>query len=326
MMFGWWGENGPEETGKLIQRALDAGVNFIDTADVYANGESEELIGRYLAESGLRDEVVLATKVHGQMGEGPNRGGNSRAWIMRAVEDSLRRLRTDRIDLYQIHRPDPSVDLDETLGALTDLVRAGKVRYIGCSTFPAHRVVESHWVSERRQRERFASEQPPYSILARAVEADVLPVCREYGMGVLAWSPLAGGWLSGSYREGAELPQSRRSVLLPARYDMALEENRRKLAAAERLAVLAEQTGISLVQLALQFVMQHPAVTAAIIGPRTMDHLESHLQALDVTLTSDVLDAIDEIVPPGLTINAADTGWRPPELLEPALRRRGQPR
>ncbi|WP_262380534.1 aldo/keto reductase [Nonomuraea sp. PA05] len=326
MMFGWWGENGPEETGKLIQRALDAGVNFIDTADVYAGGESEELIGRYLAESGLRDEVVLATKVHGQMGEGPNRGGNSRAWIMRAVEDSLRRLRTDRIDLYQIHRPDPSVDLDETLGALTDLVRAGKVRYIGCSTFPAHRVVESHWVSERRQRERFASEQPPYSILARAVEADVLPVCGQYGMGVLAWSPLAGGWLSGGYREGAELPQSRRAALLPARYDMALEENRRKLAAVERLALLAEQTGISLVQLALQFVMQHPAVTAAIIGPRTMDHLESHLQALDVTLTPDVLDAIDEIVPPGLTINAADTGWQPPELLDPALRRRGQPR
>nr|WP_311132354.1 aldo/keto reductase [Nonomuraea gerenzanensis]SBO95140.1 Oxidoreductase [Nonomuraea gerenzanensis] len=323
MMFGWWGENGPEETGKLIQRALDAGVNFIDTADVYANGESEELIGRYLAESGLRDELVLATKVHGQMGEGPNRGGNSRAWIMRAVEDSLRRLRTDRIDLYQIHRPDPSVDLDETLGALTDLVRAGKVRYIGCSTFPAHRVVESHWVAERRHRERFASEQPPYSILARAVEADLLPVCRQYGMGVLAWSPLAGGWLSGRYREGAELPQSRRAALLPARYDMELEENRRKLAAAERLAVLAEQSGLSLVQLALQFVMQHPAVTSAIIGPRTMDHLESHLQALDARLTADVLDAIDEIVPPGLTINAADTGWRPPELLDPALRRRG---
>ncbi|GAA2870792.1 hypothetical protein GCM10020220_070100 [Nonomuraea rubra] len=219
--------------------------------------------------------------------------------------DSLRRLRTDRIDLYQIHRPDPSVDLDETLGALTDLVRAGKVRYIGCSTFPAHRVVESHWVAERRHRERFASEQPPYSILARAVEADLLPVCQQYGMGVLAWSPLAGGWLSGRYREGAELPQSRRAALLPARYDMELEENRRKLAAAERLALLAEQAGMSLVELALQFVMQHPAVTSAIIGPRTMDHLESHLRPLDVRLTPDVLDAIDVIVPPGLTINAS---------------------
>ncbi|NJP88213.1 aldo/keto reductase [Nonomuraea sp. FMUSA5-5] len=322
MMFGRWGDNGPGETAKLITRALDAGVNVIDTADVYSAGESEELIGRFLAENGLRDEVVLATKVHGRMGEGPNRGGNSRAWIMRAVDDSLRRLRTDHIDLYQIHRPDPSVDIDETLGALTDLVRAGKVRYIGCSTFPAHQVVEAHWAAERRQRERFASEQPPYSILARAVEADLLPVCQRYGMGVLAWSPLAGGWLSGRYREDAELPRSRRAALLPARYDMELEANRRKLAAAERLAVLAEQAGMSLVQLALQFVMRHPAVTSAIIGPRTIEHLDSHLRALDVRLTPDVLDAIDEIVPPGLTINPADTGWRPPELLDPALRRR----
>ncbi|MGR6920893.1 aldo/keto reductase [[Actinomadura] parvosata] len=322
MMFGRWGDNGPDETAKLITRALDAGVNVIDTADVYSAGESEELIGRFLAANGLRDEVVLATKVHGRMGEGPNRGGNSRAWIMRAVDDSLRRLRTDHIDLYQIHRPDPSADIDETLGALTDLVRAGKVRYIGCSTFPAHQVVEAHWAAERRQRERFASEQPPYSILARAVEADLLPVCRRYGMGVLAWSPLAGGWLSGRYREGAELPRSRRAALLPARYDMELEANRHKLAAAERLAVLAEQAGMSLVQLALQFVMQHPAVTSAIIGPRTIEHLDSHLRALDVRLTPDVLDAIDEIVPPGLTINPADTGWRPPELLDPALRRR----
>ncbi|MFC5829631.1 aldo/keto reductase [Nonomuraea insulae] len=322
MMFGWWGGNGYDESEKMIRRAVEAGVNFIDTADVYANGESEELIGRFLAESGLRDDIVLATKVNGQMGEGPNQGGNSRGWIMRAVEDSLRRLRTDRIDLYQIHRPDLAVDLDETLGALTDLVRAGKVRYIGCSTFPAHRVVESHWVAERRQRERFVSEQPPYSILARGVEADLLPVCRRYGMGVLAWSPLAGGWLSGRYREGAELPESRRAALLPARYDMTLEENRRKLAATERLALLAEKAGLSLVQLALQFVIQHPAVTSAIIGPRTMEHLDSHLEALDVRLPSDVLDEIDEIVPPGLTLNAADTGWRPPELLDPALRRR----
>ncbi|MGW4797664.1 aldo/keto reductase [Nonomuraea sp. MG754425] len=322
MMFGWWGENGLDASAKLIRRAVEAGVNFIDTADVYSNGESEELIGQVLAETGLRDEIVLATKVHGQMGEGPNRGGNSRAWIMRAVDDSLRRLRTDRIDLYQVHRPDPAVDLDETLGALTDLVRAGKVRYIGCSTFPAHRVVESHWVAERRQRERFASEQPPYSILARAVEADLLPVCRDYGMGVLAWSPLAGGWLSGRYREGAELPVSRRSALLPARYDMELEENRRKLAAAERLALLADKAGLSLVQLALQFVMQHPAVTSAIVGPRTMEHLDSHLESLDVRLTPDVLDAIDEIVPPGVTVNPADRGWQPPELADPSLRRR----
>ncbi|MEU6414384.1 aldo/keto reductase [Microbispora sp. NPDC046933] len=322
MMFGWWGENDYGETAKIIQRALDAGINFIDTADVYSGGESEELIGRFLADSGTRDNVFLATKVHGVMGDDPNQGGNSRRWITRAVDDSLRRLRTDWIDLYQVHRPDPAVDIDETLGALTDLVRAGKVRYVGTSTFPAHQVVEAQWVAERRGRERFAAEQPPYSLLARGVEADLLPVCLQYGLGVLAWSPLAGGWLSGAYRQGADLPQSRRSVLVADRYDMSRPENERKLAATESLALLAEESGIPLIDMALAFVIRHPAVTSAIIGPRTMEHLESHLPAADVRLGDDVLDRIDEIVPPGLTINPADAGWRPLSLTDPSLRRR----
>ncbi|MET8161108.1 aldo/keto reductase [Sphaerisporangium sp. NPDC005289] len=322
MMFGWWGENGYDESAKIMQRALDAGVNFIDTADIYSGGESEELIGRFLAENGLRERVFLATKVHGQMGEDPNQGGNSRRWIMRAVEDSLRRLRTDHIDLYQVHRPDPTVDIDETLGALTDLVRAGKVRSIGTSTFPAHQVVEAQWTAERRGRERFAAEQPPYSVVARGIEADLLPVCQRYGLGVLAWSPLAGGWLTGRYRQEAELPQSRRSALLPARYNIELPENRRKLAAVEALARLAEDSGLTLIELSLRFVLQHPAVTSAIIGPRTLEHLESQLTAPDAPLPADVLDRVDEIVPPGLTINPADAGWQPPELTTPSLRRR----
>ncbi|MEW9528117.1 aldo/keto reductase [Microbispora sp. NPDC049125] len=322
MMFGWWGENGYDETLAMIRQAVDAGINFIDTADIYSGGESEELIGRCLADTGLRDQVVLATKVHGSMGDDPNQGGNSRRWIMRAVDDSLRRLRTDRIDLYQIHRPDPAVDVDETLGALTDLIRAGKVRYAGSSTFPAYQMVEAQWVAERRGRERFAAEQPPYSILARGAEADVLPVCQSYGLGVLAWSPLAGGWLTGAYREGAELPASRRTVMVGDRYDMALPENQRKLAAAEQLARLAEESGLSLVEMSLAFVVRHPAVTSAIIGPRTMEHLKGHLAADGVRLTADVLDRIDEIVPPGVTINPADGGWQAPWLADPSLRRR----
>ncbi|GII60184.1 aldo/keto reductase [Sphaerisporangium krabiense] len=323
MMFGRWGGNDHESSSAIMRRALDAGINFIDTADVYSGGESEEIVGRFLAENGLRDRVVLATKVHGAMGDDPNSAGNGRRWIIREVDASLRRLRTDWIDLYQIHRPDPAVDLDETLGALTDLVRAGKVRHIGTSTFPAHHLVEAQWVAERRGRERFAGEQPPYSLLARGVEADVLPVCERYGIGVLTWSPLAGGWLTGRYREGIELPGSRRAELLPERYDLTLEANRRKLAATERLAHLAEESGMTLIELALRFVLHHPAVSSAIIGPRTMRHLEDQLTATDAGLTGDVLDRVDAIVPPGVTLNPADGGWRPPSLADPSLRRRG---
>src|SRR5436309_9998896 len=291
MMFGAWGNPDHDDGIAIIHRALDAGINFIDTADVYSRGESEEIVGKALA-GGRRDNVVLATKVHGTMGDDPNEFGNSRRWITREVDNSLRRLGTDWIDLYQIHRPELDTDLDETLGALTDLVRAGKVRMIGSSTFPAEEIVEAQWVAERRGRERFVCEQPPYSMLVRGVEADVLPVCERYGMGVIPWSPLASGWLSGRYRKGQDLPESRRAQRLPHRYDMSRPENQRKLEAADALGRLAEEAGMTLIEMALAFVIEHPAVTAAIIGPRTMEHLESQLGAVDPKLTPELLDRI----------------------------------
>ena len=243
--------------------------------------------------------------------------------IVAEVENSLKRLNTDWIDLYQIHRPElETTDIDETLGALTDLVRAGKVRYIGSSTFPPSQIVEAQWVAERRGRERFVCEQPPYSILVRGVENDVLPTCRRHGMGVIPWSPLAGGWLTGRYRKGAEIPDSTRAQRLPARYDISLPENQRKLEAADALASLAEDAGMSLIEMALAFVLSHPAVTAPIIGPRTMEQLESQLPAADRRLSEDVLDRIDEIVPPGVTLNPIDGGWQNPALTPEARRRR----
>ncbi|HEX6238424.1 MAG TPA: aldo/keto reductase [Acidimicrobiales bacterium] len=320
MMFGAWGNRDHDESIRIIHAALDAGINFIDTADVYSAGESEEIVGKAIA--GRRDDLVIATKFHGQMGSDPNRSGNSRRWIMQACEDSLRRLGTDYIDLYQVHRPEPRTDIDETLGALTDLVRQGKVRYLGSSTFPASEIVEAQWVAERRQRERFVCEQPPYSLLVRAIEADVLPTCERHGMGVIPWSPLAGGWLSGKWRLGAENLTSRRAERIPDRYDLAKPENQAKLRAADALAVLAEETGISLVHLALAFVLNHPTVTSAIIGPRTMEHLESQLGATDVVLSDEVLDRIDEIVPPGTNFTWADAGYLPPAVASPRRRRR----
>ena len=320
MMFGDWGNKDHDDSIRIIHRALDAGINFIDTADVYSRGESEQIVGKALA-GGKRDHVVLATKVHGTMGENPNQFGNSRRWIIREVEDSLRRLGTDWIDLYQIHRPEADTDIDETLGALTDLVRAGKVRYIGSSTFPASQIVEAQWVAQKRGRERFVSEQPPYSMLVRGIEADVLPTAQRYGMGVIPWSPLAGGWLSGRYRKNADQPDSNRSGMMPGRFDISLPENQRKLAAADALGALADEAGITLIEMALAFVIRHPAVTAAIIGPRTMEHLESQLTAADIELSDDVLDRIDELVPPGVNINATDGGW-PNPALTPAARRR----
>jgi aryl-alcohol dehydrogenase-like predicted oxidoreductase len=319
MMFGAWGNRDHDDSIRIIHRALDAGINFVDTADVYSAGESEEIVGKALA--GRRDDVVLATKVHGRMGDGPNRQGNSRRWIVQEVENSLRRLRTDWIDLYQIHRPEPETDIDETLGALTDLQRAGKIRAFGSSTFPPHEIVEAQWVAERRGRGRFVCEQPPYSILVRGIERDVLPVCARYGMGVISWSPLAGGWLSGRYRKDADTPQSSRAHRIPKRFDLSLPENQRKLDAADRLATVAEEAGLSLVHLAIAFVLRHPAITSAIIGPRTMEQLESQLGAADVALSDELLDAIDEVVPPGTTINPADSGYTPPSL-DPAARRR----
>jgi aryl-alcohol dehydrogenase-like predicted oxidoreductase len=320
MMFGAWGNPDHDEGIRIIHAALEAGINVVDTADVYSAGENEEIVGKALA--GRRDEVVLATKFHGRMGDGPNRSGNSRRWIMQEVEASLRRLNTDWIDIYQVHRPEPGTDVDETLGALSDLVHAGKIRYLGSSTFPAESIVEAQWVAERRSRERFRCEQPPYSMLVRGIERDVLPTCERYGMGVISWSPLAGGWLSGRYRKGAEPPPSTRSGRLPWRYDMSLPANQRKLEAADQLALLAEEAGISLVHLAIAFVVNHPAVSSAIIGPRTMEHLESQLGAAEVVLTPDVLDRIDEITFPGTNWNPHDAGYQPPAVADPTRRRR----
>ena len=320
MMFGAWGNPDHEESIRIINAAIDAGINFIDTADMYSAGESEEIVGKALA--GRRDNVILATKVHGAMSFDPNEQGNSRRWIIRECENSLRRLGTDYIDLYQIHRPDPEMDVDETLAGLTDLIRQGKVRYAGSSTFPASSIVEAQWTAERRQRERFICEQPPYSLLARGVEAEVLPVCLKYGMGVIPWSPLAGGWLSGKWRkDGSELG-SRRSAMLPDRYDLSRPGNQAKLDAADALANLADKSGISLIHLALAFVTNHPAVTSAIIGPRTIEHLESQIGAADVTLDAEVLDQIDNIVPPGQNLLAEDAGYDPPSITQAWRRRR----
>jgi aryl-alcohol dehydrogenase-like predicted oxidoreductase len=320
MMFGEWGNPDHEESVAIIHAALEAGINFIDTADVYSAGESEEVVGKALA--GRRDQVVLATKVHGQMGSDRNQRGNSRRWIIHECENSLRRLQTDHIDLYQIHRPDPGCDIDDTLGALSDLVHQGKVRYIGSSTFLASGIVEAQWVAERRGRERFVCEQPPYSMLVRDIETDVLPTCQRHGMGVIPWSPLAGGWLSGRFRKEGGDPTSRRAARLPQRFDMSLPENKRKLDAADALAVLADDAGLSLVHMAVAWVINHPVVTSAIIGPRTMDQLTSQLGATEVRLEQAVLDRIDEIVPPGSTFSMDDTGYVPPDIAEPALRRR----
>src|SRR3990170_3564906 len=287
MMFGAWGNPDHEDSVRIIHRALDAGINFVDTADVYSAGESEEIVGKALA-GGRRDSVVLATKFHARMGDDPNQQGNSRRWIMQEVDNSLRRLGTDWIDLYQVHRPEVDTEIDETLGALSDLVRAGKIRHLGSSTFPASQIVEAQWVAERRGRERFVCEQPPYSILTRGIEAAVLPSCQSYGMGAITWSPLSGGWLSGNYRKGKEIPVSRRAERLPDRFDLSLPGNQAKLDAAEELAQLAEEVGVSLVHLALAFVLEHPAVTAPIIGPRTMEQLETQLGAAELRLDRDV--------------------------------------
>ncbi len=320
MMFGAWGEPDHDESIRIIHRALDAGINFIDTADVYSGGESEEIVGKALA-GGRRDDVVLATKFHGSMGDDPNQAGNSRRWIVREVEASLTRLQTDWIDLYQVHRWDPWTDHDETLGALSDLVAQGKVRYIGSSTYPAAQIVEAQWVARDRGHQRYVCEQPPYSILNRGIEADVLPTCVEHGMGVIPWSPLGGGWLSGRWRKDADDLTSRRSAMIPHRYDLSIPENQAKLDAADALGRLADDTGVSLIHLALAFVIRHPAVTAAIIGPRTLEQLESQLGAVDLELDDAVLDRIDEIVPPGRTINPLDLGWTNPALSPQALRR-----
>jgi aryl-alcohol dehydrogenase-like predicted oxidoreductase len=320
MMFGAWGEPDHDESVRIIHRAVDAGINFIDTADVYSFGESEIIVGKALG--GLdRDKIVLATKVHSPMSGDPNEQGNSRRWIIAECENSLRRLGTDYIDLYQIHRPRPDIDIDDTLSALSDLVHQGKIRYAGSSTFQPSQVVEAQWTAERRQRERFRTEQPQYSMLMRGIEAELLPVCQRYGMGVLSWSPLAGGWLSGAFGDGKE-NTSRRSAMLPERYDLTRPENQAKLAAVIELQKLADEVGLPLISLALAFVLSHPGVTSPIIGPRTMEQLEAQLEATDIRLEASVLDRIDAIVPPGRNVGGEDPGWTPPAVEQAKLRRR----
>jgi len=321
MMFGAVGNPDHEDAVRIIHAALDAGVNFVDTADMYSAGESEEIVGKAL--KGRRDDVVLATKVHFPMGEGRNRSGNSRRWIVRAVEDSLRRLDTDWIDVYQVHRPDHTTDVEETLSVLTDLVRAGRIRAFGCSTFPAEELVEAHHVAERRGLMRMRTEQPPYSLLARGIERAVLPTARRLGMGVLTWSPLASGFLSGAYRAGRPVDLTTgRARLTPHRFDPDAPGNPAKFAAVEQLIALTEELGCTLPELAVAFPLVHPAVTSVIIGPRTMDQLTSLLAGADLLLDDATLDRIDEIVPPGTDLYRADGVWQPPALTEPALRRR----
>ncbi|MCC2320935.1 aldo/keto reductase [Cellulomonas xiejunii] len=319
MNFGAWGNPDHEDSAAILHRALDAGINVVDTADVYSRGESETIVGKALA--GRRDDVVLATKVHGRLSDEVNHAGNSRRWIVRAVEDSLRRLQTDRIDVYQVHRPQPGTAIDETLGALDDLVRAGKVLYVGTSTFLPSQIVQAQWVAADRRLVRPVTEQPPYSILARGVEREVLPLALEYGLGVLPWSPLAGGWLSGRPLDGGR-GDSPRHQRQPGRHDPSLPENRTKAEAVQQLSKVAEAAGLTLLQLALGFVLEHPAVSSAIIGPRTQAHLDAALTALDVRLSADVLDEIDRIVPPGVTLNPADAGWHPPSITDASTRRR----
>jgi len=320
MMFGPWGNNDHADAIRIIHRALDAGINFIDTADVYSGGTSEEIVGKAI--EGRRDDVFLATKFFMPMNsDDPNQSGGSRRWIIREVENSLRRLNTDYIDLYQVHRPSPDTDVEETLGALTDLVRQGKVRYIGSSSYSGSQIVEAQWAARERNLERFVTEQPPYSILARGIEEDVLPTVQRHGMGTLSYSPLAGGWLSGRWRkDSASSPTS--SARPSARFDMTRFANQRKLDLVEDLAQLAEESGLSLIELAIAFVINHPGITSAIVGPRTMAQLESYLPAASVALTADVLDRIDEIVEPGVTVNPDDNSYGAHELTPRARRRR----
>jgi aryl-alcohol dehydrogenase-like predicted oxidoreductase len=319
MNFGAIGRTTQDEATAIVGAALDAGINLIDTADMYSNGESEEMVGKAIA--GRRDDIVLATKAALPMGDERNHQGSSRRWLVTELDNSLRRLGVDHVDLYQVHRWDPRTSDEETLSALTDLQRAGKIRYFGSSTFPAYRIVQAQWAARDLRLSRYATEQPSYSILQRGVETDVLPVTEEYGLGVLAWSPLASGWLSGAVRAGQPVT-THRSAMRPQRFDTAIPANRARMDAVEQLAKVADEAGLTLIQLALAFVTAHPAMTSAIIGPRTLDHLHSQLAAADTVLSPDLLDAIDAIVAPGTDLAPDEKHDTPPALLDPALRRR----
>ena len=311
MMFSSFGNSDQREVDQMVGRALDAGINLVDTADAY--GDSEEMVGRAL--KGRRDDVILASKFSRPIGDDPNHQGGSRRWIITAVENSLRRLQTDHLDLYQMHRPDPATDIEETLSALTDLVRSGKVRTIGSSDMPASEIVEAQWAAERRGFERFRVEQPHYSLLDRGVEREVLPTAERYGMGTVIWSPLASGMLTGRVRRGQESDLRRTGMFAALR-------DERRIDAVEQFVALAEDAGIPLTHLALAFVIAHPGVTAALIGPRTMEQLDDLLAAADVQLTDEILDRIDEIVPPGTGVGRMDQEYNTLPILSPELRRR----
>ncbi len=311
MMFSSFGNSDQDDVDRIVGRALDAGINLVDTADVY--GDSEEIVGRAL--KNRRDEVVLASKFALPMGEDPNHRGGSRRWIMTAVENSLRRLQTDHLDLYQMHRPDPHTDIDETLSALSDLVHSGKVRLIGSSDTPASEIVEAQWAAERRGLERFRVEQPHYSLLDRTIEREVLPVAERYGMGTVIWSPLASGMLTGRVRRGQDSDLRR-----VARFAALRDE--RRIDAVEQFIPLAQEAGMPLTHLALAFVIAHPGVTAALIGPRTMEQLDDLLAAADVELSDELMDRIDAIVPPGTGVGRMDQEYNTPAILDAGLRRR----
>ena len=319
MNFGAIGRTTQDEVTAIIDAALDGGINVIDTADMYSRGESEQLVGRAIA--GRRDDIVLATKAALPMGEDPNHRGSSRRWLVTELDSSLRRLGVDHVDLYQIHRWDPATSDEETLSALTDLQRAGKIRYFGSSTFPAYRIVQAQWAARENHLGRYVTEQPSYSMLQRGIETHVLPVTQEYGLGVLAWSPLASGWLSGAVRAGQPVT-THRSMVVPERFDLTVPANQARMDAVEQLAKVADSAGLTMIQLALGFVTAHPGVTSAIIGPRTLDHLHSQLAAADTVLPPDVLDAIDEIVAPGVDLAPDEKIDTPPALVDPSLRRR----
>lgn len=315
MVLGPWGNSDQAECHAIVNRALDAGVNLVDTADVYGHGATEEIIADVVA--ARRDEIVLATKFHNPMGDGPNQAGNSRFWMRKALEASLRRLKTDHIDLYQVHRPDPDVDIEDTIAALVDLQTAGKIVEFGLSTFPAEDIVQANWSATTARLRKPTSEQPPYSLLTRGIERDVLPTCRRLGMGTIVWSPLSGGWLTGKYNNG-EVPKGSRAETNGDHFDL---DNQEKLSACRQLEAVATGAGLSLTHLSLAWAAEHPGVTSVLLGPRTLEQLEDLLGASDVRLDTGVLDAIDEIVAPGHTLNPADVGWTPPALAVSERRR-----
>jgi len=312
MMYGSMGNTDRTDCVRQIRTAIEAGINLIDTADVYSGGESEEIVGEAIR--GHRDEIILATKFAMPSGRDQNARGGSRMWVMRAVEASLRRLDTDCIDLYQMHRPDPRCEIDETLLALDDLRRAGKIRYSGCSTFPAESIVEAHMAAAQHGYDRFRTEQPPYSIFSREIETSVLPTCRRHGMGVICWAPLAAGWLAGRYRSGEALSPDSRLGRRGSTDALTGEDNEGRLHLVEQLVGVADQAGLTLPHLALRFVLEHPAVSAAIIGPRTQQQLDDLLTLPSTPLDSSILDQIDQLVAPGTNTTGERTAYSRPAL------------